>query len=103
MAQSAFIYHKILPKGGKHTCHISPQNLDQTRISMPLSDTFSETVVINLPNDQMKNRCLSPHFFVKSNHKVRATKSWKKTLQKLPDQCMVWTYKYGLSYRKQPI
>jgi len=77
---SAFIYHKILQKGG-WTCHISPQNFDQTRISMPLSDTFLETVFINLPNDQIKNGCLSPHFFVKSNHKVRAIKSWKKTLQ----------------------
>jgi hypothetical protein len=77
---SAFIYHKVMQKGG-WTCHISPQNLDQTRISMPLSDTFLETVFINLPNDQIKNGCLSPHFFVKSNHKVRAIKSWKKTLQ----------------------
>ena len=77
---SAFIYHKILQKGGGG--HVTyPQNVDQTRISMPLSDTFLETVFINLPNDQIKNGGLSPHFFVNSNHKVRAIKSWKKTLQ----------------------
>ena len=71
---------KYCKKGGGHVTY-PPQNLDQTRISMPLSDTFLETVFINLPNDQIKNGCLSPHFFVKSNHKVRAIKSWKKTLQ----------------------
>ena len=49
-----------------------PQKFESTRIWMPLSDTFSETADINLPNDQMKNGCL-PHFFVKFNHKVHAT------------------------------
>ena len=76
---SAFIYHKVLQKGG-WTFHISPQNLDQTRISMPLSDTFLETVFINLSNDQIKNGCLSPHFFVKSNQKVRAIKRFEKNI-----------------------
>ena len=80
LQHSAFINNNILQKGG-WSCHISPpppfkkKYLDQTIISMTLSDTFLATVDINL---QIKNGCLLPHFFVKSNHKVRATKSWWK-------------------------
>ena len=61
-------------------CVKHPPKLDQTRISMPLSDTFLETVDINLPNDQIKNGCLSLHYFLKFKHKVRPTKNRKKNL-----------------------
>ena len=55
------------------------QNLVQTRISMPLSDTFSEPIYIQLSKCKRKIICLSPHFFVKLRSKVRGNLLCLKT------------------------